>query len=94
VTSGPLREIQEQASLVRTPAATELRRALEAAGATVESADPESLLVRGLRLDEIGEEAYRAGIALHELSPHAGSLEQLFLGWTAGDLDTGEEEPA
>ena len=27
--------------------------------------------------------AFTAGIALHELSPHTGSLEELFLTWTA-----------
>ncbi len=29
---------------------------------------------------EIGDRAWAAGIALHELSPQAGSLEELFLG--------------
>ncbi len=33
-------------------------------------------------IDEIGERAFAAGLALHELSPHAGSLEELFLNWT------------
>jgi hypothetical protein len=34
---------------------------------------------------EIGDRACAAGIALHELSPQAGSLEELFLGWTSTD---------
>ena len=33
-------------------------------------------------IDEIGERAFTTGIALHELSPQAGSLEELFLNWT------------
>jgi hypothetical protein len=31
---------------------------------------------------EIGDRAFAAGVALHELSPRAGSLEELFLSWT------------
>jgi hypothetical protein len=42
--------------------------------------------VHGLRTAEIGNQAYAAGVALHELTAHAGSLEDLFLGWT-GDGD-------
>jgi ABC-2 type transport system ATP-binding protein len=58
------------------------------------------LIVRGLDITEIGERACTAGIALHELSPQAGSLEELFLGWTSnndGPVDgaesTGSTEP-
>jgi hypothetical protein len=36
---------------------------------------------------EIGDRACGAGIALHELSPRSGSLEELFLGWTSDDTD-------
>jgi len=34
---------------------------------------------------EIGDRACAARIALHELSPQGGSLEELFLGWTSTD---------
>ena len=34
---------------------------------------------------EIGDRACAAGIALHELTPQAGSLEELFLDWTSND---------
>ncbi len=85
VTSGPLRDLLQAASLVRASDPQRLTPLLEEAGATVQHGDPESIVVRGLAIDEIGELALRAGIALHELSPHAGSLEELFLGWTGAD---------
>jgi hypothetical protein len=44
--------------------------------------DRETLLVRGLPIDEIGDKAHLARVPLHELSPHTGSLEELFLDWT------------
>ncbi len=59
--------------------------ALESAGGVVEMRDPDALVVRGLPIDEIGERAHHAGVALHELSPHSGSLEELFLTWTSSD---------
>jgi ABC-2 type transport system ATP-binding protein len=40
-------------------------------------------VVRGIDISEIGDRACAAGIALHELTPQAGSLEELFLGWTS-----------
>jgi len=85
VTSGPLRDLLQAASLVRTSDPQRLSPLLEEAGATVQLEDADSIVVRGLAIDEIGELALRAGIALHELSPHAGSLEELFLGWTGAD---------
>jgi ABC-2 type transport system ATP-binding protein len=94
VTSGSLEELQEDATLVRTSATAELQRVLEDAGATV-VADDGGLVVRGLEIDDIGERAFHAGIALHELSPHAGSLEERFLRWTSAageDTDRSEAE--
>jgi ABC-2 type transport system ATP-binding protein len=41
------------------------------------------LVVRGVEIAEIGDRACAAGIALHELTPQAGSLEELFMGWTS-----------
>lgn len=83
ISQGQLSELQQAACLVRTTSSGPLREILESAGAVVE-ADGEILVVRGLAIDEIGETAFGAGIALHELSPHSGSLEELFLGWTGG----------
>jgi ABC-2 type transport system ATP-binding protein len=83
VTSGPLHELQQEASLVRAGSPERLGRVLESAGGIVVPQGADGLIIRGLPIDEIGEQAFRAGIALHELSPHAGSLEELFLNWTS-----------
>mgnify|MGYP001821550718 CR=1 FL=1 len=88
VTSGSLAELQQSASLVRTASSDALRVTLEAAGGVVENGQPETLVVRGLSLDEIGEQAFNAGIALHELSRHADSQEERFFASTADATDT------
>jgi ABC-2 type transport system ATP-binding protein len=85
VSQGPLSELQDATCLVRTASPESLEEILRASGATSNVQDPETLVVRGLPIDEIGELAFRAGIALHELAPHSGSLEALFLDWTGGD---------
>ena len=61
-------------------------------GATTELHECDGLLVRGTALSSIGDIALAAGIAIHELSPRAGSLEELFLAWTrtATDLEVDE----
>ncbi|MDH3471556.1 MAG: ABC transporter ATP-binding protein [Acidimicrobiia bacterium] len=82
VTQGSLAELQRAASLVRTTDPGRLAVVLEQAGAATEAHGPDSLIVRGMPIDEIGERAFTTGIALHELSPQAGSLEELFLNWT------------
>jgi ABC-2 type transport system ATP-binding protein len=82
VTQGSLAELQQAASLVRTTDAGRLAVVLEHAGAVTEARDPDGLTVRGMPIDEIGERAFTSGIVLHELSPQAGSLEELFLNWT------------
>jgi ABC-2 type transport system ATP-binding protein len=84
VTSGSLIELRHAASLVRSAAPERLRLALAAAGALTEPYEEDSLLVRGLPLAAIGDAAFHAGIAVHELSTHTGSLEELFLDWTSG----------
>jgi ABC-2 type transport system ATP-binding protein len=89
VTSGPLADLQEAATLVRVADADRLHRVLAAGGATVDR-EGAALVVRGMPIDEIGQRAFDAGIVVHELSPHAGSLEDRFLQWT-GDV---EEEVA
>lgn len=85
VTSGPLSELQETATLVRVAAPERLRSALEEAGGIVQLHDGDGLVVRGLRMDRIGELAFGAGLPIRELSPHSGSLEDLFFDWTNAD---------
>jgi len=81
-TSGPLSDLQQESSLVRTAAPDRLADALELAATHVEQIDAETLIVRGLATETIGEIAYHENVVLHELSPRAGSLEELFLTWT------------
>jgi ABC-2 type transport system ATP-binding protein len=95
VAQGSLAELRQSASLVRAAAPKALRVVLERAGGVVEAAQPDTLVVRGLPLDEIGEQAFRAGIALHELSPHTDSLEARFFAWTGatgGGTQSNQEE--
>jgi ABC-2 type transport system ATP-binding protein len=92
VASGSLAELQKEATVVRTPSTQTLTEVLEAAGAVVQPEDRDALVVRGLRIDEIGDRAHDAGIALHELSPHSGSLEDLFLDWTGAARTDGAPE--
>jgi ABC-2 type transport system ATP-binding protein len=91
VSSGPLSELQQSTSLVRTPAPTELRQVLAGAGAVIDAPDAQrdALVVRGLRIDEIGELAFAAGVVIHELSAHANSLEDLFLQATIATTSPG-----
>ena len=83
ITQGSLADLLESASLVRPTDPAGLASTLAAAGADVRSDGDGRLVVRGMPISEIGDRAFGAGIALHELSPHAGSLEELFLAWTA-----------
>ncbi len=91
VTQGSLAELRQTASLVRATSPEALRVALEGAGGVVESGQPGTLVVRGLSLDEIGEQAFRAGIALHELSRHTDSLEDRFFAWTGDAVGGGTQ---
>ncbi|MFI6685896.1 ABC transporter ATP-binding protein [Streptomyces sp. NPDC050485] len=65
---------------VRTPEPGWLGRELERTGATVTLASDGSLEAVGLPAAEIGRLAAVHGVALDELSTHAGSLEDTFLG--------------
>jgi ABC-2 type transport system ATP-binding protein len=72
---------------VRTPAPLALRAALAAAGGSA-APGPDGLLeVSGLTAAQVGELALAQGIALHELVPHRGSLEEAFMELTADSLD-------
>jgi ABC-2 type transport system ATP-binding protein len=82
VTTGTVEELTRSSARVRTPHPERLAEWVTAAGARVETVGPDTLLVAGLGLGEIGDTAYAAGVALHELSPHAGSLEDVFFALT------------
>jgi len=92
VTSGALGELQEAATLVRTSATERLGQVLQAAGAVIEALG-DALVVRGMAMNDIGQRAFDAGIAIHELSSHTGSLEDRFLRWTSDQQTDGEQSP-
>jgi ABC-2 type transport system ATP-binding protein len=83
VTTGTLAALQQAGTSVRTETADALTQLLRATGATVRTGTEGELVVRGIGIAEIGDRACAAGIALHELTPQAGSLEELFLDWTS-----------
>ena len=89
ITRGSLVDLQQAASLARTADADQLAAVVEQAGATAQIT-PDGVVIQGIPIDEIGERAFTAGIVLHELSPRAGSLEELFLAWTTNPTSTGE----
>lgn len=96
VAHGAISDLRKTGTSVRTPSPEALTASLGEAGATVQVRDDGSLLVRGPSPAEIGDLAHAAGIALHELSPQMGSLEDLFLSWTdarepEAPVRTGEE---
>lgn len=90
VAHGSLAELQQAASLVRTADPGSIAVVLEQAGATTQTRGADGLVVRGMPIEEIGDRAFAAGVVLHELSPHAGSLEELFLDWTTDPSSKGE----
>ena len=94
IRTGSLHDLQQAATLVRTAAPEALRDLVVSAGGTARLAGADAVVVRGLSIDDIGERAFHAGISLHELSPGAGSLEELFLAWTsaAPPLDAGVDD--
>lgn len=88
VTTGAIADLRKIGTSVRTPSNESLITALDVADCLVESQIDGSLLVSGIPAAEIGDRALAAGIALHELSPHVGSLEDLFMGWTGSPTAT------
>jgi ABC-2 type transport system ATP-binding protein len=72
---------------VRTPAPEALCSALAAAGGSATAGPDGSLEVSGLTAAQIGELALARGIALHELAPRPGSLEEAFMELTADSVE-------
>lgn len=88
VASGAIESLTDHRSLVRTPDPQALANHLACADVDIEQSGPETLVVSGLSLDQIGDAAHAAGIALHELSADAGSLEDVFLSLTTNSSTT------
>ncbi len=87
VTAGALADLQQATVTVRSPRVEELAARLVVAGATVDQATADTLHLRGIGIEAVGELAGGAGIVLHELTPGSGSLEDLFLQWTGDAAD-------
>jgi ABC-2 type transport system ATP-binding protein len=77
---------------VRSPQRAELRRAVEALGATATDEGDDGLEVVGLSTAQVGEAAAEHRIVLHELTPHQASLEEAFMDITRGELEFGHEQ--
>jgi ABC-2 type transport system ATP-binding protein len=79
---------------VRTPRPGPLTAALEEAGGRCHPETDGALTVNGLSAPAIGDLAASLGIALHELSPHAASLEEAFMELTHESVEFRAEDGA
>ena len=86
VTFEPLAKLTAQVTgtvRVRAPGAHRLQKVLDAEGIHASLIDGDELLVEGVPSAQVGEIAFAAGVALHELVPESSSLEDVFLELTA-----------
>ena len=72
---------------MRTPYAAELSALFQRADVTVTGTDIDQLVISGVTAAEIGNQAARAGIALHELTPISASLEEAYMALTKNDVE-------
>ena len=73
--------------LVRTSDPSRLAAALAADGVAVSGAEGQALTVTGLTAERIGDLAFRAGVPVHELTPHSVSLEDAFMALTGDAVE-------
>ncbi len=93
VDEGPVDRLSgPQRVSVRSPRLADLAAAIERAGAQVSRGEEGVLIVSGLSAAQVGDLAFSAGLPLHELAPHAASLEEVFLQMTS-DEPVGEHSP-
>ena len=84
VKSGPIASLTTAEGVrVRSPRAAELAAALERHGAEVRRDGEQLLFVHGRTTEEVGDLAFAAGVALHELAVEAASLEEVFFRLTS-----------
>lgn len=72
---------------VRTPHAAELAALFQRPDITVTSTAADLLDIVGVSAADIGNQAARAGIALHELTPISASLEEAYMALTQNDVE-------
>jgi ABC-2 type transport system ATP-binding protein len=82
-----LRRHSKKVVRVRTPQATELVAAVAGPDVSVVTLEPGLLLIDGLAAEQVGEQAARSGIVLHELTPEQVTLEEAFMDITQGELE-------
>jgi ABC-2 type transport system ATP-binding protein len=80
-----------QSVVVRSPQAERLSTVLRMSfvGVEVTSEGENTIVVEGLRTEQIGDLAAAHAVTLHELSPRTASLEQAFIEATGGDVEYG-----
>jgi ABC-2 type transport system ATP-binding protein len=69
--------------LVRSPEATRFADVLRAQGTSVSQQDG-VLTVTGSTTDDVGRQAFAAGVELHELRSHSSGLEEIYFQLTSG----------
>jgi ABC-2 type transport system ATP-binding protein len=72
---------------IRTPRAVDLARLVARDGVTVTHLADGVMDVEGAAAHDIGDLALAHGIALHELTPASGTLEDAYLGLTGDDVE-------
>jgi ABC-2 type transport system ATP-binding protein len=81
-TSQFLRRASKKVVRVRSPQAAVLRDLVFSEDVSVEVLEPDLLEIGGLTAEQIGEEAARNGVVLHELTPQQATLEEAFMEMT------------
>jgi ABC-2 type transport system ATP-binding protein len=95
ITSGTVDQLTATAAgtvLVRAANPDSLASALPA-DAHYEALNDGALRIAGLSAEDVGNLAFAAGIALHELTPQRASLEEVFMDLTASSLQYGHQTP-
>lgn len=91
ITQGPVAQVIAQATqadvLVHAPESERLAAALAGIGATSRTTADGALLVTNVTAAQVGDVAASLSIALHELTPQQGSLEDAFLALTKDDQE-------
>jgi len=88
VKQGPVGELTGAATgaaIVRSPQADKLAGAIRAKGATANAYEDGALGVEGMDAAAVGDLAFEAGVAVHQLYQSQASLEDVFFQLTTGD---------
>ncbi len=79
---------------VRTPSPDSLVLAIAAEGGIATTGKDGTLVVQGMRADQVGDIAFEKGLRLHELVTTRASLEEAFMELTAESVEYRAEVPA